>query len=65
MKTTQEAIEALSRLVSVEVCITKEVQSKQGITKKSLREERRAVAVIFEALTGKKPTPADITAIVE
>lgn len=64
--TKQEAIALLERLVGIEVRITNEINGKHsGITKKSLREERRAVGAIFEALTGEKPTAADITAIVE
>lgn len=60
------AIDLIHALLSWEVEVTKEVNSRKGgVTKSTLKAEREAVANLFMALVKREPTQAEIDQITE
>jgi len=60
----QQAVELLQRFSSIEVTAFNQCNSMRGISKTTQKKEARLVTRIFEAMTGRKPTTEEISAIV-
>jgi len=58
--TTAEAVKLIHEVVEAEVEVVKQYNTARGVTKTVERREKNAVTAVFKALTGTKPTDAEL-----
>lgn len=59
-----KAVDLLQQFAAIEVRAVHQCNTIRGISKKTQKEEAHLVALIFEAMTGRKPTQQEIEAVV-
>lgn len=59
--TPQEAVTLISDFAHNQCRLTKECNTNRGITKRSLKEEKRIATALFKALTGQAPTAEQLS----
>jgi hypothetical protein len=64
MARRDEAIRLIRELVDIEVQLMKEMYTRRGETKKSKREEWKAVRQVFFAITGSIPAEEEMERMV-
>jgi hypothetical protein len=58
--TAEEAVKAISRLTEATETVINQMDKSRGMSKKAEKEERRAAAALFKALTGEKASDEQI-----
>ena len=60
----EKALGLITELIDVEVEATKQVNFRsRGVTKATTTREKRAIQALFQALTGRKATDAEMSQI--